>query len=168
MLSMYALLQLNVAIYVLIVYICSCVKTKWLPYACFVLPSVKHDTIYKMTVHRILSHLDQAFYMHTCSIMEQFLSVECIRRLKCTFQSHLFISITHTVFRSKSPRGKYTKLHSVAASTNRNHMPWSLLLLPLVSTINYSPDSQAIGYYKSLTDTNLSQWFLTFSLPCRP
>jgi len=48
------------------------------------------------------------------------------------------------LLRSESPSGKGAKLHTVAASNNRDHMPWSLSSLPSGSRISCSPRSQAL------------------------
>ena len=45
---------------------------------------------------------------------------------------------------SESLTGKCTKLHTLAASNNRDHVTGSLSLLPSGSTINCSPGSQAL------------------------
>jgi len=43
----------------------------------------------------------------------------------CSMQ-YAVIGVHLIVLRSESPSGKWAKLHTVAASSNRDHMPWSL------------------------------------------
>ena len=48
------------------------------------------------------------------------------------------------LLRSETPSGMCAKLHTVAASNNRDHPTRSLSSSPLASTINCSPGSQAL------------------------
>jgi len=62
----------------------------------------------------------------------------------CVFASTVIRDSVLTLLRSESPSCKCTKLHTVAASSNRDHPTRSLLSSPLARTINYLPGSQAL------------------------